>query len=166
MSTHQDLAARVVATLTQRDQTLAFAESLTGGLLGATITDVPGASKVFLGGAITYASEVKERMLGVDPLEIEAHSVISPQVAHMMAHGVKSLTGSDWAIGVTGVAGPASQDGHTPGEVWITVLGPKIGTAPQPVQSLRYQFEGDREAVREATVEAALGMLLRFLAPV
>ncbi len=166
MSDLHALATRVVKTLTERDLTLAAAESLTGGLLGATITTVPGASKVYLGGVISYATSLKETMLSIDPADIAAFSVISGQVAAGMAAGVSALTRADWSIGVTGVAGPDPQDGHAPGEVWICCQGPKIGSLPAPTQVLQYQFEGDRSAVREASVEAALSMLLRILSPV
>ncbi len=160
------LATKVIRTMTERDLTLATAESLTGGLLGATITDVPGASKVYLGGGIAYATRVKQDMLAVDRVEIDAFSVISSQVASGMASGIRDLTDADWTIGVTGVAGPDPQDGHAPGEVWICVRGPQIGTLPAPIQTQQFQFDGDRRAVREATVDAALSMLLRILSPV
>lgn len=160
------LATRVVKTMTERDLTLATAESLTGGLLGATITEVPGASRVYLGGGIAYATSIKEQMLGVDRVDIEAFSVISAQVASAMAAGIAELTGADWSVAVTGAAGPDPQEGHAPGEVWICAQGPRIGSLPPPVQTLQFRFSGDRRAVREATVEAGLSMLLRIMSPV
>ena len=160
------LATRVVKTMTERDLTLATAESLTGGLLGATITEVPGASKVYLGGGIAYATSVKEDMLDVDPLDIAAFTVISAQVAAGMAGGIADLTRADWSVAVTGAAGPDPQEGHAPGEVWICVRGPQIGALPSAVHTQQFQFEGDRDAVRAATVEAAVSMLLRILSPV
>ena len=160
------LATRVVKTMTERDLSLATAESLSGGLLGATFTEVPGASKVYLGGGIAYATSVKEDMLGVDRVDIDAFTVISEQVASGMAGGIAALTRADWSVAVTGAAGPDPQEGHAPGEVWICVQGPQIGTLPPPVQTLQFQFAGDRRAVREATVEAALSMLLRIMSPV
>lgn len=160
------LAIKVIKTLGERDLTLATAESLTGGLIGATLTTVPGASKVFMGGAITYDTGLKRAMLGVNAADIRAFSVVSEQVASEMAVGAQRLTGADWTIAVTGVAGPDPQDGHAPGEVWICVLGPRIASQAAPQQSEQYQFEGDRAAIREATVQAALGMLLRILSPV
>lgn len=160
------LATKALKTLTERDLTLATAESLTGGLLGATITEIPGASKVYLGGAIAYATPVKQSMLGVDRVEIEAFSVVSAQVASGMASGVYDATNADWCVAVTGVAGPDPQEGHEPGEVWICVRGPQIGSLPAAIHTQQFQFTGDRRAVREATVEAALSMLLRILSPV
>lgn len=159
-------AERVVKTLIGRDLTLCTAESLTGGLLGATLTDVPGASKVYLGGIVAYHRDMKTRLLGVAVEDVEAHTVVSGQVASLMARGAYQRTGADWTIAVTGVAGPEGQDGHQPGEVWICVRGPVIGSLPPPVQVHQYQFEGDRRAVREATVEAALSLLLRVISPV
>lgn len=161
-----DLAARVLATLAERSATLATAESLTGGLLGATLTAVPGASKVYRGGVIAYGTDVKERLLGVDPEDVAAFSVISGEVASGMAAGVADATGADWAIAVTGVAGPEEQDGHPVGEVWGCVRGPQIGALPVLVQAQRFELAGDRQAIREATVDAALQMLLRVLSPV
>jgi len=161
-----DLAARVVATMRERDITLATAESLTGGMLGAAITSVPGASKVYLGGVVAYATELKSSLLQVERLEIETFSVVSSQVAQGMAAGISAATGADWCIGVTGVAGPDPQDGHDPGEVWIGVQGPRIGTLAPLVMTQQFQFDGDRSAVRMATVDAALSMLLRILSPV
>ncbi len=160
------LAVSVLNTMKERDLTLATAESITGGLLGATLTSVPGASRVYLGGVIAYANNLKERMLGVDSFEIRTHSVISGEVAAGMASGARELTRADWAVAVTGVAGPDPQDGHAPGEVWISVVGPQIGTMPSPVQTQQFWFTGDRQAVREATADAALGMILRVLSPV
>ena len=166
MSDLISLATRVVKTFTERDLTLATAESLTGGLIGATLTEVPGASKIYQGGAIAYATDVKGRLLGVDRADVDAFSVVSGQVAAGMASGIHRLTGADWVVAVTGVAGPDPQDGHAPGEVWICVRGPQIGVLPPAFHTRQYQFEGDRRAVREATVDAALAMLLRVLSPV
>lgn len=166
MTALHELAASVIKALAARDATLATAESLTGGLIGATLTEVPGASRVYLGGGIAYATSVKERLLGVDRVEIEAFTVISPAVASGMASGIVDATGADWAIAVTGVAGPDPQDGHAPGEVWVCVRGPRIGALPAPIQTQQFTFTGDRAAIREATVDAALRMLLRILSPV
>ena len=166
MTDIQALTKKALKTLTERDLTLATAESLTGGLLGATITQVPGASKVYLGGAIAYTTPVKVTLLGVDRREIEAFTVVSGQVASGMASGIQDFTGADWCIAVTGVAGPDPSEGHAPGEVWICVRGPQIGALPSAVHTQQFQVEGDRDAVRAATVEAAVSMLLRILSPV
>lgn len=165
MTTLNDIATRVIKTLTRRDVTLATAESLTGGLIGAALTSVPGASKVYMGGVIAYDTEMKVSMLGVDRQDIEAKTVVSAEVARAMAGGIHRLTGADWCIAVTGVAGPEPQMGHEPGEVWISVRGPKIGQLPPMAHTHRFQFDGDRHAIQQQTVEAALGMILRVIAP-
>lgn len=161
-----ELASTVISTLKQRTVTLAVAESITGGQLGATLTTVPGASQVFLGGVISYATATKTDLLGVSRETIAAHTVISEDVALDMAVGLQRRTDADWVISVTGVAGPDPQDGHEPGEVWICVLGPRIPSLPQLRQVERHDFTGDRAAIREQTVDAACQMLLRVLSPV
>lgn len=154
-----DIAVEVVAALTARGQVLATAESLTGGLLGAAITAVPGASSAYVGGVVAYATSMKHRLAGVDAELLAAHGPVSEATAMALATGVKEATGADWALASTGVAGPTSQDGHEPGEVWVGIAGP--GRAASAV---RYDFTGERAAVREATVQAALALLAGALA--
>lgn len=161
-----ELASKVIRTLTERSLSLAAAESLTGGLLGATLTDVPGASQVYVGGTIAYATPMKTALLGIDPHVIAQHTVVSEQVALEMAIGLQQRTDADWVIAVTGVAGPDPQQGHAPGEVWVCVAGPRVPNTPQFQQTERFQFEGDRDAVRRQTIDAAFGMLLRAASPV
>lgn len=160
-----ELAATIVRTLTQRSLSLATAESLTGGLLGATVTSVPGASKVFLGSIVAYDSRMKPRLLGIGKDTIATHTVVSEEVALAMAIGVQDLTGADWVIAVTGVAGPDPQEGHAPGEVWVCVQGPRVAAHPQFRLVEQFFFSGDREAIRAASVEAAFAMLLRVVSP-
>lgn len=161
-----ELAAKVIRTLAQRSINIAVAESLTGGLLGATLTTVPGSSKVFLGGVVSYATRLKTVLLGVPSDSIAAHTVVSEEVAIDMAVGLQNRTNADWVIAVTGVAGPDPQEGHEPGEVWICVLGPRIAALSQFRQVQHFHFEGDRDSVRQQTVDAALTMLLRLVSPV
>lgn len=161
-----ELATRTIKTMTDRSLSLATAESLTGGLLGATLTSVPGASACFLGSITAYATRMKTALLGVPKDIIATHTVVSDYVAVAMADGLQGRTDADWVIAVTGVAGPDAQDGHAPGEVWICVQGPRVASFPQFSQVERFQFPGDREAVRVATVDAALQMLLRVVSPV
>jgi nicotinamide-nucleotide amidase len=104
------------------DRTLATAESLTGGLIGATLTDVPGASRVFLGSIVAYASNVKVSVLGVDPSLISTGGAVQEQVALQMARGACLSLGSHFGLAVTGVAGPTSQDGYAPGTVCFAVV--------------------------------------------
>lgn len=162
---NRSLAEVVGRTLTERGLTLATSESLTGGLLGATITAVPGASRYYVGGVVVYATEQKARIGGVSPTVLKSHGVISEQTAIEMVMGVQRLTGADYALAASGVAGPASQEGRPPGLVWIAAVGPQVGALrPTPV-ALRFEFEGERNPVREQTVAAALQMLLNMLDP-
>lgn len=161
-----DLAARTISTMTERTLSLATAESLTGGLLGATLTSVPGASACFAASVVAYATPTKTALLGVPKALIAEHTVVSEAVAVSMAVGLQDRTNADWVIAVTGVAGPDPQDGHAPGEVWICVQGPRVASFPQFSQVQQFHFEGDRAAIRAATVDAALQMLLRVVSPV
>lgn len=144
--------------LTARGGTLATAESCTGGLIAARCTDVPGSSAWFTGGVVAYANEVKRDMLGVAPDLLAAHGAVSEPVVRAMVAGVRRLTGARLAVAVSGVAGP---DGGTPekpvGTVWVAVADGKN------VQARRFLFSGDRAAVRNATVDAAVEMLLDVL---
>lgn len=131
--------------------TLAVAESCTGGLLGARITSVPGASRVFRGGIIAYHDDVKARLLDVEPEKFE-HGAVSATVAEDMAHGLRDRMGTDINVAVTGIAGPGGGTDSKPvGTVWIAVLGP-AGV----INAHKHIFDGDRDAVREQTVAAAL----------
>ena len=161
-----EFARRTIKTMTERSLSLATAESLTGGLLGAVLTSVPGASACFLGTVVSYATPMKKAMLGVSKELIADHTVVSEEVALAMAIGVQDLTHADGVVAVTGVAGPDPQEGHEPGEVWICVQGPRVASFPQFSQAQQFFFEGDREAIRLATVDAALQMLLRVVSPV
>lgn len=153
-------AARAVALLVGRGQSLATAESLTGGLLGAAITSVPGASAVYRGGVIAYATDLKARLAGVPADLLARFGPVSPQVAAALASGVRGVAGSDWALATTGVAGPEGQDGHAPGEVWLGIAGPD----GEP-RAVRCDLRGDRAAVRGAAVAAALALLVDAVDP-
>ena len=154
----EPIAVQVVSLLATTGQTLATAESLTGGLIGATITAVPGASKAYLGGLITYATELKAGLAAVSADVLAQFGPVSPQTAEAMAAGVQQVTGADWAIAVTGVAGPDPQDGHQPGEVWLGLSG------PAGVRSVsRMDLTGSRDQIRSATVSAALAELVKAL---
>lgn len=161
-----ELAEQVIVALGER--TIATAESLTGGLVGSTITSVPGASTVYRGGVITYASDLKASMLDI-PSATMAHGVVSKEVASAMAVGVAYFLNADFAISTTGVAGPDSQEGHPPGTVFISVFQRGKDGAPKSVTeklSLAGQSTDvwqSREEIRQATVQAALNLLLTFL---
>ena len=122
-------AERVLALLQERGETVATAESLTGGRLAAALTAVPGASRSFLGGVVAYATSVKQEVLGVPAAVVERHGVISAECALAMARGAVALTGAAWGIGTTGVAGPDPQEGHAPGTVHVGLVGPGVATA-------------------------------------
>lgn len=153
-----DLAAVVLERLRARRMTVVTAESCTGGLLGARITSVPGSSAAYLGGIVAYDNRVKEAQLGVSPGILAAHGAVSEPVAAAMADGVRARLGGDWALAVTGVAGP---DGGTPekpvGLVWIALAGPEGTTARQ------LRLFGNREEVRARASDAALALLLARL---
>lgn len=148
-------AALLVAGLTARGETLAVAESLTGGLVCATITDVPGASAVLRGGVVSYATDVKRDVLGVDGVLLTDGGAVQSEVAEQMAAGVRRVLGATWGLATTGVAGPTEQDGHPVGRVFVAAAGPS-GT-----EVVGLQLDGDRAAIRAAAVDAVLALLVR-----
>jgi nicotinamide-nucleotide amidase len=150
-------AAALVATLTARADTLAVAESLTGGMLAATVTGVPGASAVFRGGVTAYATDVKASLLGVPEEAVRSVGVVSAEVAQAMADGARCRLGSTYALSTTGVAGPDPQEGKPVGTVFVAVAGPGVA------QVLDLRLAGDRQTIRVDTCLAALGLLRRTL---
>jgi nicotinamide-nucleotide amidase len=140
----------VLEALAERGETLATAESLTGGLLAARLTDVPGASRSFVGGVVSYATRVKVALLDVPQDVVTRHGVVSPECAVAMAQGVRVRLDATWGLATTGVAGPDEQDGHPVGTVWIAVAG------QSGVGSRLLTLPGDRLAVRQATCDAVL----------
>ncbi|GAA4564867.1 CinA family protein [Planotetraspora kaengkrachanensis] len=151
-------ATRVLASLIRRNLTISVAESLTGGLLGATLTGPAGASAAFRGGVIAYATELKASLLGVPPELLDREGAVHPGVAAAMAAGVRELTGSDYGLAVTGVAGPDPQDGKPVGTVHIALRGPG-----DRVWHRDLRLDGDREAIRSGTCLEALGLLVGVL---
>lgn len=148
-----DLAARIVAVLGRRRQTVAVAESLTGGLLGAAITTVPGASAVFRGGVIAYATDLKAALLGVPAALLAERGAVDPEVAGAMAAGVRERLGAAIGMATTGVAGPDPADGKPPGTVHIAVSA----GGGAVVQTLA--LTGSRDEIRSGTVERSLRLL-------
>ncbi|MCO7273129.1 MULTISPECIES: CinA family protein [Cellulosimicrobium] len=142
----------LLAALEARGWTLATAESLTGGLLSATIVDVPGASRVLRGAVVAYATDVKQSVLGVDGDLLAAHGAVHPDVARQMAERVREVLGADVGVATTGVAGPDPQDGRPPGTVFVAASGPR-GTHVR-----RLHLDGERAAVRAGTVAAAVDL--------
>ena len=153
-----ELAARIVGLLTQRQQTVAVAESLTGGLLGAAITAVPGASVVFRGGVIAYATELKAALLGVPAALLAERGAVDPDVAGAMAAGVARRLGATAGVATTGVAGPDPAEGKPPGTVHIAVCA---GGGAVVVQTLA--MSGSRDEIRRGTVERSLRLLWSVL---
>lgn len=148
-----DLAGLVHATLLERGATVAVAESLTGGLLGAALTTTPGSSSTFRGGLVVYATDLKETVAGVPGPLLDAEGPVSAHVAAALAAGARDRLGSTYGVGLTGVAGPDGQDGHPVGSVYVAVAGPGGGE----VRAL--SLAGDRAAIRSAAVDAALHLL-------
>lgn len=159
-------ATEVVRLLTVRGETLAVAESLTGGLVAAEITAVPGASKAFRGSVTAYATELKHELLGVDATLLAERGAVDAQVAGQMAAGVRKALGADWGIATTGVAGPDAQDGQPVGTVYVAVDGPSgapFGTdRGGKVAPLR--LNGGRAEIRMESVRSVLALLLQELA--
>ena len=155
----KDLAAQTVKRLLETEKTLATAESCTGGLIAARVTDVPGCSAVFLGGCVTYTNEIKTALLGVDPASIAAHTEVSAQVAKELARGARERLGADLAVSATGFAGPGGGTAQNPaGTVYIALADADGETA--------WRLElGDigREAVREGVVAEIFRKILEKL---
>lgn len=138
-------AGAVNRALVGRGETVACAESLTGGGLADLLSGTPGASASFVGGVVCYATAVKRNLLGVT-----AAQVVSADCAAQLASGVRDLMGTDWAVSTTGVAGPSPQDDRAPGTVYVGIAGPK-GVAVH-----RLSLAGDRSEIRRATCAEAL----------
>jgi nicotinamide-nucleotide amidase len=159
-------ATDVVRLLTVKGETLAVAESLTGGLVAAEITSVPGASKVFRGSVTAYATELKHDLLDVDATLLATQGAVDPQVAAQMAAGVRKALGTDWGIATTGVAGPDPQDGQPVGTVFVAVDGPVPADSGSAgggkVEALR--LNGGRAEIRRESVRSVLALLLKGLA--
>jgi PncC family amidohydrolase len=150
-------AAAVLAALASAGHTLAVAESLTGGLLAATITEVPGASAVFRGGVCAYSSDLKVSLLDVPDSLVRSDGVVSSTVAAAMARGARTRLGATYALSTTGVAGPDPQEGQPVGTVFVALSGPE-GTDTQQLR-----LEGNRQRIRQSTCVAVLGVLRRRL---
>lgn len=151
-------AADLVTRLAERGLTVAVAESLTGGLLGAAITEVPGSSVVFRGGLTAYATQLKAELLGVSAELLADAGPVDARVALGMAEGVRRLLSADWGLSTTGVAGPGAQDGAAVGTVFVGCAGP-AGSSVR-----RLSLSGDRHQIRAASVLAALELLSEALA--
>ena len=147
-------AAAAVHRLVERSETLATAESLTGGLVAATIVEIPGVSAVYRGGLVVYATDLKASLAGVPEVLLGERGPVDPQVAVALAAGCRERCGADWGLATTGVAGPDPQDGKPVGLVYVAVAGPSGAT----VRELR--LDGNRAAVRTQSVTAVLNLFV------
>ncbi|MDO5739389.1 MAG: nicotinamide-nucleotide amidohydrolase family protein [Ornithinimicrobium sp.] len=163
IATSDGLASAVLDLLRRSGETLGTAESLTGGLVVARLTSVPGASEVVRGSVVSYAVGVKTDVLGVDEGLLEAYGVVSRECAEAMAAGARTLLQADWALATTGVAGPGPSDGQPAGTVHLAVCGPPSGAGEHRGAHRLLHLNGSRQRVREATVDAVLELLLDTL---
>ena len=153
------IANSVVKKLIKKKASLSVAESITGGGLAAAITEVAGSSKVFLGGVIAYADEIKINELKVDAKTLKKFTAVSEEVAKEMAAGARKKFNTDYAIATTGVAGPGKAYGQKAGTVWIAIASKK------EVFAIALALSGSRDLIRHATIESALASFERILKP-
>jgi PncC family amidohydrolase len=137
--------------------TLATVESLTGGRLAASVTTVPGASRSYLGGFVTYATELKERLVGVPHEVVERYGVVSAECARAMAAGCRDATGATYALATTGVAGPDLQEGKPVGTVYVGIAG------PEGVTAVTMELVGNRQQIQDRACREALSALCGIL---
>jgi nicotinamide-nucleotide amidase len=149
------LPSIVIGLLADRNQTLAVAESMTGGLVQSLLTDVPGASQVLVGGVVAYSEDLKRDLLGVAPDIIARESVVSEGVARAMASGVRQKCHADWAIATTGEAGPSSATGKPMGTVWLGLSG------VDEEMAVNRELFGSREDVKKRAALWAIEVLRR-----
>jgi len=150
----RELATEILRLLTASGRTVAAAESLTGGLVAAALTDVPGSSTAFRGGVVAYATELKSQLLGVDSRMLARHGPVYAPVAAAMAEGVRERLDATVGVATTGVAGPDPADGFPPGTVHIAV------SLADDTVVRTMALAGNRDEVRRLTVERTLGLLL------
>jgi nicotinamide-nucleotide amidase len=146
-------AADAVHRLVERRETVASAESLTGGLVAATIVEIPGVSSVYRGGLVVYATDLKHALAGVPEGLLADRGPVDPDVALSLAEGARRACGADWGLATTGVAGPDPQDGKPVGTVFVAVAGPPGAT----VRELK--LAGNRAVIRTESVTGVLRLL-------
>jgi nicotinamide-nucleotide amidase len=143
--------------MVERGATVAVAESLTGGLISAVLTAAPGTSVTFRGGLVVYSTDLKHSLAGVDQDLLDECGAVHPVVAEKLAAGARERLDAQYGIGATGVAGPGEQDGRPVGEVHIAIA------SESGVEASEHHFEGGRDEIRLATVEAVLKALIAAL---
>lgn len=152
------LASRVIAAYLEKNATIATGESCTGGMVGSALTAVGGSSQVYMGGIISYTNQVKHRFLGVPQELLDQYGAVSEPVALAMASGAREAMGTTVGVGITGVAGPGSDDWNNPvGLVYIAI------STEETTKCLPCHFEGNRDDVRKQACETALAGLLEAL---
>jgi len=151
-----NLATKIVKKLSEKNKTLSIAESCTGGFISSTITDVPGASKVFSGGVIVYATEMKKKILNINE-EVFKYGVISLQMAEAMSNSIKHITGSDYSIATTGNLGPDTMEGKPKGLIYIAVATLKQN------YTIELNLDNDRLSNKKEATFKALKLLEKIL---
>ncbi|MDD3775539.1 MAG: CinA family protein [Sulfurovaceae bacterium] len=154
----QLLLTKIIDKLREQQQTISFAESCTGGRIAATFTSVSGASKVFNGSVVSYANEIKHEWLGVSDKILQNFGAVSSECVTQMLNGIVKMAHADYAIAISGIAGPTGGTEYKPvGTIYIGLLS--------PAGSLVHHcfFEGDREAVQNASVDYAINLLAKEL---
>ncbi len=153
----EDIIKKLIQHLREQKQTLAFAESCTGGLLSSQVTSLPGVSDVFMGSVVTYSNRMKREVLGVSAPVLSTMGAVSRPVALQMAHGVKALTETDWAVSITGIAGPAGGTDTKPvGTVCFAIVGPGFEWSSKEL------FAGSRTQVQQSSAKFAFETLARI----
>jgi nicotinamide-nucleotide amidase len=147
------MAVAVVRVLVERRETVATAESLTGGLVASTLVEIPGVSAVFRGGLVVYATDLKHALAGVPEDLLAERGPVDPDVALALAVGARARCGADWGLATTGVAGPDPQDGKPVGRVFVAVAGPWNSAVRE------LDLAGSRAAIRAGSVAAVFGLL-------
>ncbi|HOA83649.1 MAG TPA: CinA family protein [Thermodesulfovibrio thiophilus] len=156
MNKLSNLATKIVKKLSEKNKTLSIAESCTGGLISSTITDVPGASKVFSGGVVVYTTEMKKKILNINE-EVFKYGVISLQMAEAMSNSIKHLTGSDYSIATTGNLGPDTMEGKPKGLIYIAVATLKQN------YTIELNLDNDRLSNKKEATFNALKLLEKVL---
>jgi nicotinamide-nucleotide amidase len=154
-----NLPTEIVKLMTKLGLTLSTAESITGGGLASVITDVPGASAIFLGSIVSYSDASKTKFLGIPKRTLRESTAVSEKVARGMAESARKEFGSDFAISTTGVAGPGRAYGQKAGTVWIAIA------SQRETFTIELALSGDRDSIRKSTIESALACLSRILTP-
>ena len=153
------IAKSVIKALIKQRKSICVAESITGGGLGQVLTQIPGSSKVFIGGVITYSDELKVSELGVSKGDLKKYTAVSEEIAISMAKGALKRFKTDFAVSTTGVAGPGAAYGQKAGTAWIGVASKKEAFA------INLALSGKRDVIRHAIITSALAALERILKP-